>query len=179
MGTPVSSSSQVPQLYKRLAEHIAAENEEEVRRIYRELLRSGEPIRAIVGMAMSSAHRMDDRRESGGSAGAIDEPSGRQQVPVALRQSAGEVTLEQMAGVDLQVDRSECFPAALKRSDSAEKRDQRPNVSSARRRRLTVTSDPKTPESAERDEAAGLDIACNGFTEIADISADACAPPAV
>jgi len=172
MGTPIRPSSEISQLYKQLADQISAKNTREVRRVYKELLRSGEPIGAIVALAMSSVHKVENHRESIGSQSAINKPSGAQQISVGLRQSATEVALQQAPSVDLHIDRSECAPVVLKQLRRADEGDRPPNALPALRRSPTeitqVTSEAETPEPAAVNWAGGLDIHHEPITDTSD-----------
>lgn len=101
MAIPITSSDEISRLYEQLANHISAENEQEVRRAYKELLRSGEPMGKIVGLAMSSVREMENRRECRGSESATNELAEVQRVPLEPRQSASEVSSQQRPSVDV------------------------------------------------------------------------------
>jgi hypothetical protein len=106
METPRRSFDEISRLYEQLADQMSAKNEEEIRRVHRELLRTGELVGTIiVGRAMSSIHKA---KESGRAESAINELPGTQRVSVVLQQSASEVTLPQRPpSVDVYIDRSE------------------------------------------------------------------------
>jgi hypothetical protein len=179
MGTPKRPSRKISKLYTELTAQISANNAEEARRVYKELLHSGQPIGAIVGIAMSSVHKEENHRESRESEAAINELPGQQQISVGLRQSAAEVTLQPLPKVDLYIDRSERSPVALRRLGRADKDDRRPKALPALRRLPTgitqVASDAKAPEPTAVG-AAGLDIAYETFIDTADVAPDAETP---
>jgi len=179
MGPPKRPSRKKSKLYTELAAQISANNAEEARRVYKELLRSGEPVGAIVGIAMASVHKEEYHRESRESESAINEPSGQQQISVGLRQSAAEVALQQVPSVELYIGRSE----RLKRSGCADGDDRRPDVFPALRRLPTeitqVASDAEAPEPTAVGGATGFDIAYQAFTADATSDAEAPEPTAV
>jgi hypothetical protein len=160
MGTPIRSPSEISQLYGQLADQISAKNTEEVRRAYKELLRSGEPVGAIVGIAMSSVNKVENHRKSRGPGSAMNKPSGVQQISVGLRQSATEVSLQRALSVNF-IDRSERSPVALKQLRRADG-DGRPlNALRALLRAQTeptqVSTEAETPEPAAVDRVGDSD----------------------
>jgi hypothetical protein len=166
MGTPIRSSDEISRLYKQLADRISDNNEEEVRRVYKELLRSGVPLAEIVGMAMSSVHKMENRRENGGSEWAINEFPKTKRVPVERRQSASEVTLQRTPGVDTYVDRSE--RKRLRGADGDDGPLKELSVRRAQTESTRVTSEAEEPEPVAVGGAAILDIHHEPTTDTAD-----------
>src|SRR5579859_477089 len=107
MMTQIRSSDEASRLYKKLTDQISDENEAEIRRTYKQLLRNGESLGAIVGAAISSIREMQDGRERGGSVGyeaTSDEVPEAKRVPVELRQNASDA-LQQAYVVDAYIDR--------------------------------------------------------------------------
>ena len=108
MTSQTRSSDEASRLYKQLTDQISDENEAEIRRTYKQLLRNGESLGAIVGAAISSIREMQDGRERGGSVGCgsvSNEVSEARRVPVELRQDPSEVALQQAPVVDAYIDR--------------------------------------------------------------------------
>ena len=180
MAAPIRSSDEISQLYKQLADQISAENEAGVRRVYKELLRSGEPVGAIVGIAMSSVQKVGNRRENGGSEPTTDKPSGALRVPVKLRQSASEVTPRQIPCADVHIDRSEPTPVGFTELRGADGDDGPLKVLPTQRRAQAeptqVTPDAEAPEPAAVDGAIDPDIHHEPFTDTADVTSEAETP---
>ena len=106
--TQIRSSDEASRLYKQLTAQISDENEAEIRRTYKQLLRNGESLGAIVGAAISSIRETQDGRGREGSVGdgsASNEVSEPRRVPVEFRQDASEVALQQAPVVDAYIDR--------------------------------------------------------------------------
>jgi hypothetical protein len=155
METPRRSFDEISRLYEQLADQMSAKNEEEIRRVHRELLRTGELVGTIiVGRAMSSIHKA---KESGRAESAINELPGTQRVSVVLQQGASEVTLPQRPpGVDVYIDRSEHASAVCNELPGADG-DNRPL-----RRRVQTVPTQVTSEAETTEPAA------EAFTDITD-----------
>lgn len=156
-----SFSDDIAQLYKQLANQISAEDEAEVRRLYKELLGCGEPSGAILGFVMSSVYKVQNHEQSGGPEPADNELLEAPPVPVLLQQRVSEVPARRPHGADLYSDRSEPAPIGVTVLCGADVDDRPLHVPSALKRaqwepgRATPGAGP--PEPAAADRAGDLD----------------------
>ena len=160
--TQIRSSDEASRLYKQLTDQISEENAAEIRRTYKQLLRNGESLGAIVGAAISSIRQAQDGRGRGGSVGcgsASNEVSEAGRVPVEFPQDPSEAALRQAPVVDAYIDR----PRRIAELQGAGGDDRPFDALSARRR---VQTEPT--QVASEVEAHGPAAAANrvGDTKI-------------
>ena len=169
METPIRSPDEISRLYAQLADQISAKNEAEVRRVYRELLHSGEPLGAIVGTVMSSINRGQQRRGSGRPEPAVDELPDAQRVPAQLGHSASEVPVEQPPGADVNSDGPDVEVRELRGAGGDDRPlDVWPAVASAQTEAEQAVPEAPAPEPATADGAADLDFHEGALTATTD-----------
>jgi hypothetical protein len=157
-------AEEVSDLYKQFVENIKSEDGEKIRQLYRKLLRSGQPVGEIVGVAMSSVCQSEHRHDRGNNSAANEASEARpNQADVARNAS---VTPSQHSNVppdpDVGIDRAVFADAAngeVRRTEGDnQSRAASPELPQARTIPTQGTCEAETRSFAVMDTTADLVI---------------------